>query len=133
MRHPVVAGARQHCIRSVRRRKRFTVDADSGRSRTRVLGLAAECHSGQLDGRYNNRTGANVYAYIIDTGIRTTHGQFGTRARNVYDAGDSGALTSAGVHWPCSTRSTRSTLRRIRKIAAATSTIIRQKAEVRTN
>jgi subtilisin family serine protease len=32
------------------------------------------------------RTGANVYAYIIDTGIRTTHAQFGTRASNVYDA-----------------------------------------------
>jgi subtilisin family serine protease len=40
-----------------------------------------------LDGRYNyNRTGANVHAYIIDTGIRTTHNQFGSRASNVYDA-----------------------------------------------
>jgi subtilisin family serine protease len=40
-----------------------------------------------LDGRYNyNRTGSNVYAYILDTGIRTAHEQFGGRARNVYDA-----------------------------------------------
>jgi subtilisin family serine protease len=40
-----------------------------------------------LDGRYHyNRTGANVYAYILDTGIRSTHNQFGSRARNVYDA-----------------------------------------------
>jgi subtilisin family serine protease len=40
-----------------------------------------------LDGRYNyNRTGANVFAYILDTGIRTAHDQFGGRARNVYDA-----------------------------------------------
>lgn len=29
---------------------------------------------------------ANVYAYIVDTGIETTHSQFGGRAANVYDA-----------------------------------------------
>jgi subtilisin family serine protease len=40
-----------------------------------------------LDNRYNyNRTGAGVYAYVIDTGIRTAHTQFGGRAANVYDA-----------------------------------------------
>lgn len=33
-----------------------------------------------------NWTGAGVFAYIIDTGIRTTHTQFGTRAANVFDA-----------------------------------------------
>jgi subtilisin family serine protease len=39
-----------------------------------------------LDGRYNyNRTGANVHVYVIDTGIRSTHSQFGTRARNVWN------------------------------------------------
>jgi subtilisin family serine protease len=39
-----------------------------------------------LDGRYNyNRTGANVHVYVIDTGIRSTHTQFGTRARNVWN------------------------------------------------
>ena len=32
------------------------------------------------------RTGAGVFAYVIDTGIRTTHTQFGTRAANVFDA-----------------------------------------------
>ena len=33
-----------------------------------------------------NSTAANVYAYIIDTGIRTSHADFGGRAQNVYDA-----------------------------------------------
>jgi subtilisin family serine protease len=31
-------------------------------------------------------TASNVYAYIIDTGIYTSHTQFGGRASNVYDA-----------------------------------------------
>ncbi len=39
---------------------------------------------------YNN-TGAGVTAYIIDTGILTTHAQFGSRATSGYDAVD-GAL-----------------------------------------
>jgi subtilisin family serine protease len=40
-----------------------------------------------LSGTYlYNTTASNVYAYIIDTGIRTSHTQFGTRAANVYDA-----------------------------------------------
>ncbi len=40
-----------------------------------------------LSGTYTyNTTASNVYAYIIDTGIRTSHSQFGTRASNVYDA-----------------------------------------------
>ena len=33
-----------------------------------------------------NWTGSGVRAYIIDTGIRTTHTQFGGRASNVFDA-----------------------------------------------
>jgi subtilisin family serine protease len=33
-----------------------------------------------------NHTGAGVFAYVIDTGIRTTHTQFGGRAANVFDA-----------------------------------------------
>ena len=33
-----------------------------------------------------NWTGAGVFAYIIDTGIRTAHTQFGGRAANVFDA-----------------------------------------------
>jgi subtilisin family serine protease len=40
-----------------------------------------------LNGTYNyNFTGANVRAYVIDTGIRTTHSQFGTRAAASFDA-----------------------------------------------
>jgi subtilisin family serine protease len=39
-----------------------------------------------LNGTYNyNWTGSGVRAYIIDTGIRTSHTQFGGRASNVYD------------------------------------------------
>ena len=39
-----------------------------------------------------NFTGAGVRAYVIDTGIRTSHTQFGGRASNVFDAfGGSGA------------------------------------------
>ena len=33
-----------------------------------------------------NWTGAGVRAYVIDTGIRTAHTQFGGRAANVFDA-----------------------------------------------
>lgn len=40
-----------------------------------------------LDGNYNyNVTGSGVTAYIIDTGIRITHAQFGGRASVGYDA-----------------------------------------------
>src|SRR5215216_2106924 len=40
-----------------------------------------------LSGSYTfNWTGSGVRAYVIDTGIRTTHTQFGGRASNVFDA-----------------------------------------------
>ena len=40
-----------------------------------------------LNGTYvYNRTGSGVNAYIIDTGIRTSHTQFGGRATAVFDA-----------------------------------------------
>jgi hypothetical protein len=40
-----------------------------------------------LSGTYTyTYTGSTVYAYIIDTGIRTAHTDFGGRASNVYDA-----------------------------------------------
>ena len=47
-----------------------------------------------------NHTGAGVFAYVIDTGIRTTHTQFGSRAANVFDAfGGSGAdCNGHGTH-----------------------------------
>ncbi|MBA2670941.1 MAG: S8 family peptidase [Gemmatimonadetes bacterium] len=39
-----------------------------------------------LNGTYvYNRTGAGVYAYVIDSGILTAHNQFGGRAANVWD------------------------------------------------
>jgi subtilisin family serine protease len=47
-----------------------------------------------------NWTGSGVRAYIIDTGIRTSHTQFGGRASNVFDAfGGSGAdCNGHGTH-----------------------------------
>jgi subtilisin family serine protease len=40
-----------------------------------------------LSGTYSyTSTGAGVTAYVIDTGIYASHGDFGGRARNVYDA-----------------------------------------------
>jgi len=47
-----------------------------------------------------NFTGAGVRAYVIDTGIRTSHTQFGGRASNVFDAfGGSGAdCNGHGTH-----------------------------------
>ena len=54
-----------------------------------------------LSGTYSyNRTGAGVYAYVIDTGLQADHPQFGTRARNVYDAfGGTGAdCNGHGTH-----------------------------------
>jgi subtilisin family serine protease len=48
----------------------------------------------------SNWTGSGVRAYVIDTGIRTTHTQFGGRASNVFDAfGGSGAdCNGHGTH-----------------------------------
>ena len=54
-----------------------------------------------LSGTYTyNWTGAGVRVYVIDTGIRTTHAQFGGRASNVFDAfGGSGAdCNGHGTH-----------------------------------
>ncbi len=54
-----------------------------------------------LSGTYNyNWTGSGVRVYVIDTGIRTTHSQFGGRASNVFDAfGGSGAdCNGHGTH-----------------------------------
>lgn len=47
-----------------------------------------------------NWTGSGVRAYVIDTGIRTTHTQFGGRASNVFDAfGGNGAdCNGHGTH-----------------------------------
>jgi subtilisin family serine protease len=46
---------------------------------------------------YNN-TGAGVRAYIIDTGIRFTHTDFGGRAISGFDAIDGGAATDCNGH-----------------------------------
>jgi len=54
-----------------------------------------------LNATYNyNWTGSGVRVYVIDTGIRTSHNQFGGRASNVFDAfGGSGAdCNGHGTH-----------------------------------
>jgi len=54
-----------------------------------------------LSGTYGyTSTGANVRAYVIDTGLQANHPQFGTRAQNVFDAlGGTGAdCNGHGTH-----------------------------------
>ncbi len=54
-----------------------------------------------LNAQYNyTPTGAGVRAYVIDTGIRTSHTQFGGRASAVYDAfgGNGQDCTGHGTH-----------------------------------
>jgi len=53
-----------------------------------------------LDGTYNfTASGAGVNAYIIDSGIRTTHIEFGGRAVSVYDnVGDGNGWTDCNGH-----------------------------------
>jgi subtilisin family serine protease len=56
-------------------------------------------HALPLSGTYSyNSTGAGVTAYIIDTGIRFTHSQFGGRATSGYDAVDGGSADDCNGH-----------------------------------
>ena len=52
-----------------------------------------------LNGAYSyNNTGAGVTAYIIDTGIRFDHAEFGGRAISGFDAVDGGAADDCNGH-----------------------------------
>jgi subtilisin family serine protease len=52
-----------------------------------------------VDASYTySTTASNVTAYIIDTGIRTTHGDFGGRAVSGFDAVDGGAADDCNGH-----------------------------------
>ncbi|EOZ98616.1 Alkaline serine exoprotease A precursor [Indibacter alkaliphilus LW1] len=54
-----------------------------------------------LNGSYTyNSTGSGVTAYIIDTGVRTTHSEFGNRAQRGFDAfgGNSEDCNGHGTH-----------------------------------
>jgi aqualysin 1 len=52
-----------------------------------------------LDNSYTyNQTGSGVTAYVIDTGIRFTHTEFGGRASSGYDAVDGGTADDCNGH-----------------------------------
>ena len=52
-----------------------------------------------LNGTYTYpRTASNVHAYIIDTGIRFSHNDFGGRATSGYDAVDGGSADDCNGH-----------------------------------
>jgi subtilisin family serine protease len=52
-----------------------------------------------LNGNYDfNETGAGVHAYVIDTGIRVTHAEFGGRAVMSYNAIRDGITTDCNGH-----------------------------------
>ena len=52
-----------------------------------------------LNGAYvEARTGAGVTAYVIDTGLRVSHTQFGGRAESGYDAVDGGSADDCNGH-----------------------------------
>ncbi|TWH72334.1 S8 family peptidase [Modestobacter roseus] len=52
-----------------------------------------------LTGTYGyTATGAGVTAYVIDTGVRLTHGDFGGRAVSGYDAVDGGSADDCNGH-----------------------------------
>jgi aqualysin 1 len=56
-------------------------------------------HALSLDGTYiYTATGAGVTAYIIDTGIRFTHNEFGGRAVSGFDAVDGGSADDCNGH-----------------------------------
>jgi len=52
-----------------------------------------------LDGKYMyDNTGTGVTAYVIDTGIRISHSEFGDRAYSGYDAVDGGSADDCNGH-----------------------------------
>src|SRR5439155_15474541 len=56
-------------------------------------------HTLPLSGNYSyTDTGAGVTAYIIDTGIRFSHTEFGGRATSGYDAVDGGSADDCNGH-----------------------------------
>ena len=55
---------------------------------TKSYPLLARLPTGNREYRYDT-TGAGVTAYVVDTGIRLTHKQFGKRAKSGYDFVDS--------------------------------------------
>lgn len=66
----------------------YTIDATQTITSSGLWGLdRIDQRNRPLSGSYTyNTTASNVYVYVIDTGIYTSHTQFGGRAGNVYDA-----------------------------------------------
>jgi subtilisin family serine protease len=76
-------------VRYVEEDQEFTADATQTMSAGGGLwGLdRIDQRSLPFSGSYTyNTTASTIYAYVIDTGIYTSHTQFGGRAANVYDA-----------------------------------------------
>ncbi|KFA64470.1 hypothetical protein S40285_01101 [Stachybotrys chlorohalonatus IBT 40285] len=64
------------------------------------LGTISHRTSGFTNYIYDNVAGTNTYAYVVDTGIRTAHSEFGGRASAVWTgyAGDNADTNGHGTH-----------------------------------
>ena len=89
--------------------ERLRLDADVAYieqdARVRVAGLTELPWNLQRIGQappefhiVGSATGAGVHAYVIDTGVRTTHDEFGGRARHGFDAVDGGDADDCNGH-----------------------------------
>lgn len=64
------------------------------------LGTVSHRSSGSTSYIYDTNAGTNTYAYVVDTGVRTTHNEFEGRAQAVYTAfsGDNADSVGHGTH-----------------------------------
>ncbi|KAF4447412.1 putative endopeptidase K [Fusarium austroafricanum] len=64
------------------------------------LGTVSHRESGSTSYIYDTNAGTNTYAYVVDTGCRTTHNEFEGRAQAVYTAfsGDNADGVGHGTH-----------------------------------
>ncbi|KAF7546660.1 hypothetical protein G7Z17_g8268 [Cylindrodendrum hubeiense] len=69
-------------------------------SSTWGLGTVSHRESGYTSYIYDTTAGEGTYAYIVDTGIRATHNQFGGRATAIWSAfsGDNADTNGHGTH-----------------------------------
>ncbi|EXL44143.1 subtilisin [Fusarium oxysporum f. sp. radicis-lycopersici 26381] len=64
------------------------------------LGTVSHRSRGSTSYIYDTNAGTNTYAYVVDTGVRTTHNEFEGRAQAVYTAfsGDNADSVGHGTH-----------------------------------